>query len=186
MRAGCGDRRGREAERMQPAAPRAAADPLRGSRAWGSLFALCVALALLGTSAAVAADKAPSWGYELAHELMSPWCPGFALPDCSSGYASELRLWILEQEKLGRPRAAVKAEILARYGEKMLQAPSAEGRGVLAYAIPAALILVGLAVLVRFLRRQGAAAAPASSADPQLLSRVDAEFAAYESTNPAE
>ena len=152
----------------------------------GVWMASWVSLAVLALGGAAHAEEAPSWGYELADELMSPWCPGFALPDCSSGYASELRLWILEQEKLGRPRAAVEAEILARYGEKMLQAPKAEGRGLLAYAIPAALILVGLAVLVLFLRRQGAAAQPAAAADPRLLSRVDAEFAAYESTNPAE
>jgi cytochrome c-type biogenesis protein CcmH len=123
--------------------------------------------------------------------LMSPWCPGFALPDCSSGYASDLRLWILEQEKRGRSREDVKAEILTRYGDKMLQAPRAEGRGVLAYAIPAALILLGGAVLFAFLRKQGSSASGAldprpGAGDPQLAARIDAEFAAYDNTKAAE
>jgi cytochrome c-type biogenesis protein CcmH len=161
------------------------------------------ALAALGFSALllaapVAAEPAAaesSWGYALADELMSPWCPGFALPDCASGYATELRLWILEQERLGRAEGEVRDELLARYGEEMLQAPRAEGRGVLAYAIPAAIILSGLGVLVAFLRKQGAGRAPGGVANPArnaaawagasgsdaALARVDAELAQYES-----
>jgi cytochrome c-type biogenesis protein CcmH len=159
-----------------------------------------LSVALLA-GAANAQPEAPAqpkaeWGYALANELMSPWCPGFALPDCSSGYASDLRLWILEQERLGRSEEDVKAEILARYGEKMLQAPKAEGRGVLAYAIPAAVILVGFAVLVTFLRKQGRGAAPSAVGNPgpnpqalagapdgAALARADAELARFESAN---
>jgi cytochrome c-type biogenesis protein CcmH len=156
-----------------------------------ALAGLC-AVALAG--AARAEDDA-TWGYALADELMSPWCPGFALPDCASGYASDLRLWILEQERLGRSEEDVKAEILARYGERMLQAPKAEGRGVLAYAIPAAVILGGLIVLVTFLRRQAAPALASGVADPRAdahadgaadvhaMSRVDAELARFERTH---
>lgn len=150
---------------------------------------LQVLLAGLALSAGARAEEQAAWGYELADELMSPWCPGFALPDCSSGYASDLRLWILEQEKRGRSREDVKAEILERYGDAMLQAPKAEGLGVLAYAIPAGLILVGGVVLFVFLRNQGGAVSgvehpPLGAADPQLAVRIDAEFAAYEDKNP--
>jgi cytochrome c-type biogenesis protein CcmH len=189
-RTGSGAFAGAGARRLQPATLRAAADPLRGLRA--VCLAGCVALAvsLGGATAARAADES-GWGYALANELMSPWCPGFALPDCSSGYAADLRLWILEQERLGRSREEVKAEILKRYGEKMLQAPRAEGRGILAYAIPAAIILGGLAVLVRFLRAQRAPASDVETAiaalalDPLLLTRVDRELASYEASGDA-
>jgi cytochrome c-type biogenesis protein CcmH/NrfF len=76
----------------------------------------------------------------------------------------------------------------------MLHAPRAEGRGVLAYAIPAALLAIGLAVLVAFLRKQGGAAPSASESpgpngaalagtpDAELLSRLDAEIAHFESS----
>jgi cytochrome c-type biogenesis protein CcmH/NrfF len=181
---GCGALSGAGARRI----PRAVADPLRGLRAAG--LAACVALvAAFGVAAAARAADEAGWGYALSNELMSPWCPGFALPDCSSGYAADLRLWILEQERLGRTQEEVKAEILARYGEKMLQAPRAEGRGILAYAIPAAIILGGLAVLVRFLRAQRAArpsdvetGIAALALDPLLLTRVDHELASYEAS----
>ncbi|HEU4430587.1 MAG TPA: cytochrome c-type biogenesis protein CcmH [Myxococcota bacterium] len=142
---------------------------------------LCASL--LGIASPAQAQQEEGWGYALANELMSPWCPGFALPDCSSGYASELRLWILEQERLGRSEEEVKAEILAKYGEQMLQAPSARGRGILAYAIPAVLILAGGVVLIVFLRKQGGTPARApvrgdAPLDPMLLSRVEAEIEA--------
>jgi cytochrome c-type biogenesis protein CcmH/NrfF len=159
--------------------------------------ALLSGLLTVAFASACQEQEDAGWGYALADELMSPWCPGFALPDCASGYASDLRLWILEQERLGRPEAEVKAEILARYGEQMLQAPRAEGRGALAYAIPAALVGIGLAVLIAFLRKQGSAAPLASGSenpgpngealagtpDAELLSRVDAEIAHFESTH---
>jgi len=189
---GCGSHARLGVRRMQLAALRAAADPHTGTRV--ALFAVAVSI-VMALGAPANAQDGSGWGYELANELMSPWCPGFSLPDCSSGYASDLRLWILEQERLGRPEAEVKAEILAKYGEQMLQAPSARGRGILAYAIPAVLILAGGVVLVVFLRGQrgtpssvenrqpNAAALPASPPDPQLLARVDAEISAYESGN---
>jgi cytochrome c-type biogenesis protein CcmH len=170
---------------------------LRRSIARAGLAALVLACALAAAAqerpvAAGRGGPPPSesgWGYALANELMSPWCPGFALPDCSSGYAADLRLWILEQERLGRSEDDVKAEILARYGEKMLQAPRAEGRGIFAYAIPAAAVLAGLAVLVAFLRRQGGtddaagAGALPGTPDAAALARVDAEIAQLERAN---
>jgi cytochrome c-type biogenesis protein CcmH/NrfF len=154
--------------------------------ALGLLVALL--LALVAPAAAQPAAPAP-WGGELANELMSPWCPGFALPDCTSGYAKQLHAWILEQERLGRPRAEVEAEVLARYGEKILQAPKAEGRAWFAYLVPAFAGLAGLLVLVAFLRRQVEAPAVALASDPsreaQLAARVDAELAARERTHPS-
>jgi cytochrome c-type biogenesis protein CcmH len=173
---------------MQPAL-RAALDPLGAKHAGARSLAVLalVLVALVGAASPLRAQPEEGWGYALADELMSPWCPGFALPDCSSGYAQELRLWILEQERLGRSEEEVKAEILAKYGEQMLQAPSAKGRGILAYAIPASLIFAGLAVLVAFLRKQGQSrgesagiespAPNAQAIDARLLSRVDDEIA---------
>lgn len=151
-----------------------------GRRRIAGLALLALSGAALAQPAGAPAQPESEWGYALSNELMSPWCPGFALPDCSSHYAQELRLWILEQERLGRSEEEVRADILAKYGEKMLQAPRAEGRGILAYAIPAVVILAGLAVLVAFLRKQGRRAVPSSASPPAvdsaLLSRVDREL----------
>ena len=76
----------------------------RTNRATGpiALLVLALALAAAGPGAAAAEE---GWGYELANELMSPYCPGRALAECPSPQAGELRQWILDQERAGVPRS---------------------------------------------------------------------------------
>ncbi len=124
----------------------------------------------------------PGWGYGLASELMSPYCPGRALPDCPSPQASELREWIVAQEHDGRSRDDVMRQLLERFGEELLQKPRVRGFGLMAYAMPIAGVLAGGALLFVFFRRQlaRAAAEPAPSRggplDPELERLVDEEL----------
>ncbi|MGI9431422.1 MAG: cytochrome c-type biogenesis protein CcmH, partial [Myxococcota bacterium] len=109
-------------------------------------LAILVILAVLwsggpGSSAAIAAEE--SWGYELANELMSPFCPGRALAECPSPNADKLRAWILEQEKAGVSRADVEAELYTKWGDSLRQAPRPEGVGLIAYAIPVLVVIAG-------------------------------------------
>lgn len=113
--------------------------------------------------------------------MMSPYCPGRSLLDCPSGQATELREWIAEQEKLGRRREDVEAQLYEQFGDVILQAPKASGFGLAAYVTPVIGIAVGALVLVIFLRRQAARAhtAPAPVAiavDPELDRLIDEEM----------
>ena len=149
-----------------------------------ALAALGLALALgVGASSARAAE---GWAYEMANELMSPFCPGRSVADCPSPQAQTLRMWLIVQEAAGRPRAEVEAELIARYGESMLGAPRAKGIGLTAYVIPVAVGAAGAALLTWFLRRQtrGPAAAPPAPAlaasaplDPELGRLLDEKLA---------
>ena len=131
-------------------------------RAGTTLATLCLGLgaALSGSSAAEerAAPATPAaeegYGYALARELMSPFCPGRALSDCPSPDAATLRAWILVQAAAGRSREDVEAELLERYGEQLLAAPRARGFGLTAYALPVGAFVGGGAVVALFLRRQ--------------------------------
>jgi len=141
-------------------------------------LALVAALASLGAGAAEATD---GWGYELADEIMSPFCPGRALAECPSPQAEDLRRWILDQEASGVSREAVEAELYAAWGDGLLQSPRASGVGLLAYAVPAAAVAVGGGVLLTLLRRKrepaaAAAADPASPLDPDLERQLDEEL----------
>jgi cytochrome c-type biogenesis protein CcmH/NrfF len=118
---------------------------------------LLLALALAGPAAADAA--AEQWAYDLAHSLMSPYCPGRTLSDCPSPQADELRLWILEQARAGATREEVEAELTRSFGDQLRQAPRAEGMGLVAYAVPAVFLLAGGVLLVAFLRRGAGSAA---------------------------
>jgi cytochrome c-type biogenesis protein CcmH/NrfF len=127
--------------------------------------AALVLVGVLGVLAPAAAPVAVSaatdqetWAYDLAHELMSPYCPGRALAECPSPQADELRLWIIEQARAGATRAEVEAELAANFGDQIRQAPRAEGIGLVAYVVPAAFVAAGAALLVVFLRRSGSPA----------------------------
>ena len=114
---------------------------------------------------------------------MSPWCPGRALAECPSEPADRLRQWILAQERAGASREEVLARLEDEFGDKIRQTPRAEGVGLVAYAIPVLTLLVGGALVVVFLRRQGQggeSVAPAVAAtaplDPELERRLDREL----------
>ena len=128
-----------------------------------------------------AAADAESWHYDMWNSMMSPYCPGRSLLDCPSGQATELREWIAEQEKLGRRREDVEAQLYEQFGDVILQAPKATGFGLAAYVTPVIGIAVGALVLVIFLRRQAARAqtAPppvAIAPDPELDRLIDEEM----------
>ena len=130
------------------------------------LRALCAlfAPALAASGCAEAEPEADTWAYELADELMSPYCPGRALSECPSPQAEELRAWIVHQEEQGATRAETEAQLYARFGDQLHQAPRAEGMGILAYAIPVVVGVLGLVLVAVFfahVRRRRAGEEPA-------------------------
>lgn len=138
-----------------------------------SLALTALAGLMLAAAPAVGAD---GWGYDLADELMSPYCPGRALSECPSPQAEDLRRWILDQASAGRSRAEVEAELYGEWGDTLRQAPRAEGVGLVAYLIPVAVILAGAVLVAVFLRRQVATSPlPAEAAAPH-LAPVDADL----------
>jgi cytochrome c-type biogenesis protein CcmH/NrfF len=146
------------------------------------ILVTAAALALLLALPAAAADEPEGWAYEVANELMSPFCPGRTLADCPSGYAESLRLWIIVQEAAGRSRADVENELYERYGDIMRPAPRARGLGLAAYVVPSAIILLGAGVVAAFLRYHSRkpdapSATPAASRDPELERIIDEELA---------
>jgi cytochrome c-type biogenesis protein CcmH/NrfF len=113
-----------------------------------ALCALCLALPVH------AADESEtSWAYDAAHELMSPFCPGRTLAECTSPQAGELRAWIVVQAAAGRSRDEVYEELYERYGNKIRPTPKAEGIGLTAYALPIGAFLAGGVLVVVVLRR---------------------------------
>lgn len=147
-----------------------------------ALLAACLGAAPAVAAPELAATEPAGWSYDLANEMMSPFCPGRTLAECPSGSADSLRAWILMQEASGRSRASVEEELLERYGDQILAAPRAEGFGIAAYAVPVVAFLLGGALVVFVLRRmtRGGDGTPPSTAtalDPEMERLVDEELA---------
>ncbi len=87
-------------------------------------------------SAAGASGSGPSWAYDLAGDLMSPFCPGRTVASCPSPQATELIQWIAMQEAAGATREEVVAMLVAKHGEEILGAPPAKGITLWAYVFP--------------------------------------------------
>ena len=140
----------------------------RGWQPQGSFLALVLLLAFawLGTANAQA-PEGESWGYALAHELMSPYCPGRTLAACTSGQAAELRQWILLQEAAGASREEVVAILETRFGDVIRSSPEAEGWGLAAWLLPGTAVLIGAVAVSLVLRRMVRQAPLPTSAPPE-------------------
>jgi cytochrome c-type biogenesis protein CcmH/NrfF len=143
--------------------------------------ALVLLLLFAWAASAAGADERSGWSYRLPREIMSPYCPGRSLSDCPSPQAAEVRQWIVEQEKAGVSRSEVEKELFRVFGDQLRQAPKAEGMGLVAYLIPAAVFAAGGVLVFFFLRRQrsllaDAEPAPAAPRDPELERLVEEEL----------
>jgi cytochrome c-type biogenesis protein CcmH/NrfF len=166
------------------------------------LTGLLLAVASMGLAPSFSFAEDQTWGYALAHELMSPYCPGRTLAACTSDQAAELRQWILLQEAAGASQEEVVGVLEQRFGDVIRSSPEAEGWGLAAWLLPGAVLLVGALAVVGVLRRMvakpkgpvpsvslpGSPSAPSDpaaggaseAADDEIARLVDQEIAAGE------
>lgn len=147
---------------------------------------LATLVAGLVLAAPAAAQTPKQQATDLAHELMSPFCPGKLLAECTSSYAGELREAVADRIAAGETKDAVKADLIRQYGREILGAPEPEGIGLLAWALPALIGLLSAAGIgwkvVRAARagHQAALAAPLAmaggGAESATLARLDDEL----------
>jgi cytochrome c-type biogenesis protein CcmH len=150
---------------------------------WKTMLALGVAAVLVIGSpedgaAQQAIDKAAG---EIFGTVMSPFCPGMTLATCPSSQAAELRDNIREQLARGASTEEVLDELYAVWGEEVLGPRSALGAGLLAWLIPAVVIVVAGAGLLAWLRgssrRFATGATGGDALDPKDRERLERELA---------
>jgi cytochrome c-type biogenesis protein CcmH len=106
---------------------------------------------------------------EMYDQIMSPFCPGRTLANCPSPQAATMRDQVKQQLAAGMSEDEIVDSLYGIYGEIILGAPRAEGIGLLAWVMPAAFLLLGVALLVRWLRStEGRASAAPPRAAPEL------------------
>ncbi|MGH7656569.1 MAG: cytochrome c-type biogenesis protein [Gemmatimonadaceae bacterium] len=90
---------------------------------------------------------------ELAKQLRCPVCQGLSIQDSPSELSQQMRAVVKDQLRAGRTPDEVKAYFVSKYGEWILLEPKPHGFNILVYAMPIALVLVGLAVIFFAVRK---------------------------------
>jgi len=134
------------------------------------LFLLSTALPLR------AADDPANQARRVFTAVMSPYCPGVLLADCTSPAAQVMRDSIRAQLKRGRPADAIIDELVQGYGPQILGSPPFADEGILAWLIPFVFLLFGLwgvyYLLKTRIRPQQPPPPTASDADPVLREKL--------------
>lgn len=125
---------------------------------------------------------------EAISKILSPFCPGQMLETCPSLTAAALRDSINAMAHDGAAADSILELILAAHGEEYRAYPRGTGTGLLAWTIPPAVLVAGLAVVVLVLRRlKGPAPAGGQGGlTDEQRDRLDAALAELEETEELE
>ncbi|MGI9117715.1 MAG: cytochrome c-type biogenesis protein [Gaiellales bacterium] len=137
-----------------------------------------LALLLLALLPVAASAAQPRFSMtEIETELMCPTCQS-RLDLSHSPAADRIRAFVERKRAAGWTKEQVKDALVADFGPSVLAAPPASGIGLVAWVVPAVLVLGGVAVVVALTlvwRRRRAPAEPAAAPlDARLEDRVDA------------
>ncbi|MFT3756121.1 MAG: cytochrome c-type biogenesis protein CcmH [Pseudoxanthomonas sp.] len=92
--------------------------------------------------------------HQLTGELRCVMCQNQSLADSNAQIAHDLRREVLDLMHQGKTDQQIKDFLVERYGEFVLYKPQMEKRTWLLWFGPFVLLLLGVAIMVRVLRRQ--------------------------------
>lgn len=121
--------------------------------------------------------------------ILSPFCPPpYLLENCPSPGAAALRDSINDMAHAGMTADSIIERVLAAHGEEYRGMPKRSGRGLLAWTIPPAVLVAGLALVVLVLRRLKEQAPAGAGADltEEDRERLDAALAELEEMEESE
>ena len=139
---------------------------------------------LLGAAITTPALASPAtWSEaDLESQLMCPVCHTL-LDNSQSAEANRIREVIHQKHQQGWSEARTRDYLVAQYGEEVLAAPPKHGFDLLAWLVPAAVLLGGAALAVLLARAwsggrgRGDGPPPPAAPDAEMDARIDAELA---------
>ena len=144
------------------------------------LVVIALLVCALVPSAAFAAQPQFSMN-EIETELMCPTCQS-RLDLSHAPAAEQIRSFVERKREEGWTKQQVKDALVQDFGPAVLAAPPASGVGLVAWIVPAALVVGGVGVVVALTvvwrRRRRSDAVAVAPVDPALDDRVDAALRA--------
>lgn len=102
----------------------------------------------------VSGTETPAVARAIITTAMSPYCPGLTLEVCPSPQADSLRKVIIARVQRGDTRAMIEADLERDFGAEIRSMPKTEGFGLVGWAVPGLVVLVGAFFVTRWLRGQ--------------------------------
>ncbi|MGH2520863.1 MAG: cytochrome c-type biogenesis protein [Anaerolineales bacterium] len=102
----------------------------------------------------------------VARELYCPVCENVPLDVCPTQACADWRADIRDKLAQGWSDEQIKAYFAQQHGDRVLAQPPARGLAILVYLIPPLALLVGAALVVRFLRSSRPVTPPPASTLP--------------------
>lgn len=138
-------------------------------------FGSTAAVASSTTEAALAADPVAEKRLQvLSEELRCLVCQNQTIADSNAELAQDLRREIRTMIRDGKSDKEIVDFMVVRYGDFVLYRPPVKGITLLLWGGPLALMLLGLAVLLRYLRRRAARVADDAPLSADEASRAEA------------
>lgn len=136
---------------------------------FGLFFGPTVAFASEVNEAALAADPVAEKRLQaLSAELRCLVCQNQSIADSNADLANDFRREIRHLIEEGRSDNEIMEFMVARYGDFVRYRPPVKGTTLLLWAGPGVLLLIGLTVLVRYLRRRNEAISDAALTPEEL------------------
>jgi cytochrome c-type biogenesis protein CcmH len=100
------------------------------------------------TSTNEAADKSGEVLFnDVANELRCPTCTGLSVLGSEANFSVQIKNQVREQLDAGKSKSEILAYFTERYGPWILREPPKEGFNLLAWLLPAALLVLGPIIL---------------------------------------
>lgn len=114
---------------------------------WGSVVAIVALLAVAAAGLLTGGGPTPERSYRLEKQLRCPVCKTVSIAESPSQTAQAMRSTVEEQIRAGRTDQQILDYFTARYGDWVLMAPPARGRGLVVWLLPLAAAALGALVL---------------------------------------
>jgi cytochrome c-type biogenesis protein CcmH len=129
-----------------------------------SVFLLSATIAAIQTDVQFDSPQQAALYDRLTEEVRCLVCQNQTIGDSNAPLAADLRRELREQIAAGRSEEEIKTFLTDRYGDFVLYKPRFGGPAMLRWLAPGILLLLGIGLLLRSIRRRAALPVPADEA----------------------
>jgi cytochrome c-type biogenesis protein CcmH len=142
---------------------------------WIALAVVVVAAIVILVVRSRPDDSPAARAARLEHQLACPVCEGQSVAESNASESRQIRADIPVRIREGQTDAEIRAAYVRVWGDRVLLTPSNSGLGIVVWAIPVLVVVLGAAFIVLALRRWSRTPRLAATADDEDIVRRERE-----------